>query len=240
MSLLGAQTGHGKTTLGLQFCRYAAAMMPDHMAVFMSPEMRPHDIDQMHVLMNLQRSRDYLRKYPESFDRHGEYERGIATADNLRIADMPRQEDGGLDEFAGRIRELRASCPISLIVVDYAQFLITEADVGRKNRWALAGDIARVCDDIARLNDCAVVLTTQVKTQREKGKIVEIDARESHKFADASAAVIWYVRVFDSEGREQPDEAHFRVVKSRFGTTGKVPVESLPGHYAVREKEVKF
>lgn len=236
ITCLGAQSGHGKTTLGLQFARYAAGCYPDECIVFISPEMKRSDIAQMEVVTHTGHSRSWIKSHPEELKRpHMQRLLDEGTPRNLLLMNLPVLDDEPvLDEIAGRLNLLHASWPIALVVVDYAQYMIGELDTGRKKRFALAGDVVRTFNLVAERFDCAVLMTSQVNVRKEKGKIVEMTMRESALFEHTSATVLHYVRTFDERNRET--EAYFDVTKNRYGSLGRLPVSTKPGVYCVTDE----
>lgn len=236
---LGAASGHGKTTLALQFARKAANDDDDAVVVFVSPEMRDDDIAEMEVIANLGVSRHGLANEPGLLANDAMRRMGTSsTPDNLLLVTLPRIEDGGLDELEGQLGMLHSTLPIRMIALDYAQYVVGEIDTGKKQRFALAGDVVKVCNRMAESYKCAVLLTSQVNVTWEKGKLTNISLRESALFEHSAAAVLYFVREFDDTGKESA--AYFRIGKNRYGSLGKIEVETRAGCYAVRAKQVVF
>lgn len=238
ISCLGAQSGHGKTTIAYQFALCAARLYPTHTSVLISPEMGSDDIAEMAVLAAMQRRRNWLIQHPSEIERLGLLERVMeAVPPNLILLQIPKfLEDDKLGAIVGELGLLHAERPLVFVAVDYAQYLIGEIDTGRKQRFALAGDIVREFNLLADRTRCAVLMTSQVNITKEKGMTM----RESALFEHAAATVLYFIRKFDDDGREQPDDTHFRIAKNRYGTLGKVGVQSEPGCYFVKEKIERF
>lgn len=236
---LGAASGHGKTTLALQFARKAAKDDDDSAVVFISPEMKNNDIAEMEVIANMGVSRNGLSRDPALLDDELLRKASMGrTPENLFLVTLPSTNDGGLDELEGQLYMLHTNTPIRMIALDYAQYVVGEIDTGKRQRFALAGDVVKVCNRLSESLNAAILLTSQVNVVREKGKLSSITLRESALFEHSAAAVLYFVREFDDSGAEI--EAYFRIGKNRFGSLGKVPVETRAGCYAVREKEVAF
>jgi len=239
ITALGAASGHGKTTLALQFSRRAASDDEDSIVVFVSPEMRDTDIAEMEVITHLGMSRHALADEPRVFDNPTMRDYATRrTPENLLLVKLPKVEEGGLEELEGQLSMLHSAAPIRLIALDYAQYVVGEIDTGKRQRFALAGDVVKACDRMASGFNAAVLLTSQVNVTMEKGKLTNISLRESALFEHSSAAVLYFVREFDDEGRESA--AYFRIGKNRYGSLGKIEVETRTGCHAVRAKEGIF
>ena len=234
---LGASSGHGKTTLALQFARKAADEDDDSAVVFISPEMRDEDIAEMEVVASLGMSRNGLANEPEIFkDDRLRARIASRTPDNLLLMRLPGIDDGGLVELEAQLLVLSEQVPLRMVALDYAQYVVGEIDTGKKQRFALAGDVVKTCNRIAEATRCAVLLTSQVNVTTEKGKLTNISLRESALFEHAASAVLYFVREFDDAGKET--SAYFRIGKNRYGSLGKIEVETRAGCYAVRAKGV--
>jgi len=239
-TVLGAASGHGKTTLALQFARKAAGDCEDtSVVVFISPEMRNQDIAEMETIANLGTTRNSMANDPEILrDAYARDKAAARTPENLLLVRLPRIEEGGLEELEGSLGMLHSTVPIRMIALDYAQYVVGEIDTGKRQRFALAGDVVKVCDRMASGFDCALLLTSQVNVTTEKGKLTNISLRESALFEHSSAAVLYFVREFDDMGHESA--AYFRIGKNRYGSLGRIDVETRAGCYAVRAKEERF
>jgi replicative DNA helicase len=233
-TILGAASGHGKTTLALQFCRYAARQDPDSAVVLISPEMRPDDIAEMSILADLGVSRQELARESYILTDDATMQKVFDNAPkNFFTLELPPLEAGGLKELEDQLALLASQVPISLIALDYAQYVVGEIDTGKRQRFALAGDIVKACNRIAEMTKAAMLLTSQINVTREKGKITSMSLRESALFEHSAAAIVYFVREFNDDGEEQ--NAYFRITKNRYGSLGKIDVETSAGCYSVRE-----
>lgn len=235
VTCLGAQSGHGKTTLAMQFARWAAWQHPQHASVVLSPEMRIDDISEMNTIAIIGKSREWLGDHPSELGRPHVLDKVTKeTPSNLFAMRMPRDVDQPvLDEIGGQLSLMNAEMPLAFVAIDYAQYLIGEIDTGKRQRFALAGDVVRMATEAAERYNCAVLITSQVNPEKHKGKIVDLRMRESALFEHASAAVVYFVREFSDDGAE--GDSYMLISKNRYGKLGKIRVNTTPGCYYVKD-----
>jgi replicative DNA helicase len=238
--VLGAGSGHGKTTIALQFALHAAYEDPDSCVLFISPEMSHEAIEEMDFISDVGHSRYELARDVDILGKMAAWIETPYAYDlapyNFYVCQLPTVDVGGLDELEGQIGMLATTLPVSLIVLDYAQYVLSEIDNGKRQRFALASDIIRSCNRMAESWQCAVLLTSQINATYDKGKLTSVSLRESALFEHSAAAVLYFVREFDDNGEDKG--AYFRIGKNRYGSLGKIEVETRAGCYAVRDKVV--
>ena len=244
-TLLGAASGHGKTTLAMQFARMAAAQFPEEKVIFCSPEMRLDAIAEMEWCAQAGLSRQSLAKHPHELERNNHVEE--AVPENVIVVEMPR--GSSIAELCDTVRDVQSMAHVSLVILDYAQFVLGRIEGDKTPRYALAQQIVEACEEISRSKSAgdeglprypAVLLTSQINVTKEKGKVVDMGIRESALFEHGAGALVYFVREFDPETNEESG-AYFRITKARFGKLGKVSVKNRAGFYAVEEDlEVKF
>ena len=244
-SVLGGLSGHGKTTLAMQFARQAAEDDPDSAVIVCSPEMRNDALAEMELCALIGHSRRTLKRTPSVLESDVVESAKKIACDNLFLAQMPRGTH--ISALYDTVEALGKMQPVSLVIVDYAQFVLGRLDVGRRQRFAVAQDIVEVCEDVSKIRckttgvekSPAVLLTSQVNASRDRnGKITDMTLRESALFEHGAAAVVFFVREFDENGDEEG--AYFKVTKARFGKLGRIPVKTRPGHYWVGDEDPLF
>ncbi|HEY0641258.1 MAG TPA: DnaB-like helicase C-terminal domain-containing protein [Pseudonocardiaceae bacterium] len=224
LTVIGARPGVGKSVLGANLARYAAAGGAS--VLLASLEMPATEL--MDRLISAEASVHYERirdhKLTESdwqaIDRAADRLRGHT----IRIDDNPA---GSLATIRSTAREMTRTSRLGLVVIDYLQ-LLKPADT-RVPRQEQVATMARGCKLLARELDVPVVALAQLNrgpSGRASSRPTMTDLRESGEIENSADQIILLHR----EDPIPPGEIELNVVKNRAGRTGSTSL-SWAGHY---------
>jgi replicative DNA helicase len=212
LTLLGAATGVGKTTLAMQIASEAACQ-DRGLVLVCSPEMQAK-----HLWLRLaQRTAGIpLRELrPRHPGQEGALSAVTAAASkisqraNLVLLDRVDADIERALDAAYLMHEQRG--PLRLVVLDYAQQLAPDGD--GKPRYQVVGMVARQALELAMNTGAAVFLTSQVNVMKDKrGVVVDTTFRESQTIEHkAAVALLMTVR------RKDERRAKITIRKNRNG-----------------------
>lgn len=120
----------------------------------------------------------------------------------------------------------RAGRPLSLIVIDYLQLMTSPAVEGRRNRDRELAEITGGLKQVAKEQDCAVLLLSQLnrEVEQEKDKRPRLHhLRESGSIEqDADDVLFLYRDEYYHTDTDDPGVVEINVAKQRNGPTGVV------------------
>jgi replicative DNA helicase len=230
--LLGDFTVTHNTTAVVQF---AIAASEAGTAAIVSPEMSPEELVTREVVRRSGHQKWHRAPWaPESLreaasEAHARAASAIAeNPPNVVIYDALTQT---LDDVFDAVR--LQPPPISLVALDYAQQLAD--DDPKKSRYLAVGEVAMRSIELARELNCAVLVTSQVNTYREKGTNEKTySIRESANLEQKAATVLYLIVDRDSDGRVE--KAEFRSTKVRDGALFRLEVDFDPSIFSIRDK----
>lgn len=186
LTLIGAETGNGKTTLAQHFAFTASSRGP---VLFVSPEMDPDMLAEREIVRRAQVSKwdraPWLRKGELGSERDTRQrmalEAHVAAFTRLTTEKPPVHVLDLLDATMPAIHEAAESLAkgpgLSLVVLDYAQQLAD--DDPRKARYLTVGAVAQEGVILARRLNIPVIVTSQVNSVKLKDGSREYSFRES-------------------------------------------------------------
>lgn len=230
ITVIGARPGSGKTTVGLQFARYAAIEL-GLPALFVTLEMTRDEIADRVLAAEAQVELGrILRGGLTAYDRTCLAEAADRVkAAPLYIDDTPHV---GLGHLRHRAKTLQRGGGLSLLVVDYLQLMQTgRAD----NRQQQVAELSRGLKLLAKELSIPVLLLSQLNrasAQRSDKKPALSDLRESGAVEQDADTVLLLHRdeLYEPES-QRPGQLDVIVAKNRHGTTREVPV-GWQGEYA--------
>lgn len=234
ITLIGAPTGMGKTTVCVQIA-YDAARHERGMVLVVSPEMQARDL----WLRLAQRETGYARN--ELRPGHRNHQSSLASImaaasvmserSNLVLLD---RVDADVDNAMDAARYLHAERgPLYLLVLDYAQQL-AKVD-GEDARYQAVGKVATKALKVAEETGAAVLITSQVNGIRGKGgEIVDFTFRESQVLEHKAAVSIVMAARYDEGIME------FTMRKNRHGAMGKVEASYNPAVYTLKDMAPQY
>jgi replicative DNA helicase len=230
MTLLGADSGHGKTTLALQIAWTVANRQPDQIVYVCSPEMKSADLWFRIAQKECRVSRwDLKRNKPGAAEAMMACISRQSQQSNLVLLD--RTDAGIVEAIDGALLTHGSRGALSLVVLDYAQEL-TGDTAGTKPRYLEVGAVAVGAVKLAAETGAAVLLTSQINVAKDKeGKIVDESFRESKILRHKSALALLM----------RPDWEAFRMTvkvdKARHGPHGQVELYYQPEWYLLGDLE---
>lgn len=211
MGVLVADTGFGKTNLGIQLAIDASTSMG---TLYFNMEMIESDFTQRAVsCMENMRPKDF----------HGEWNVGRAKLRaKTRKLFYSTGKDLSLMEIQSACRAYKAKHDVQLIIVDYDQKIVLS---GRDEEWKELQRASVALESIAKELNCYVLLLAQSNMD---GGI------SGSKRATFSASQVF---MFE-KNKENQEEIIIRATKNRFGIrNASVKVDYEPASALVREKE---
>jgi replicative DNA helicase len=216
MTLLGAATGAGKTTLAIQIAQ-TTARRGEGIAYVCSPEMQATDLWLRLAQRECRISRAQIRGgRSDILDRILQAAARQGTDTSLVLLDRADADVGHAIEAAYMLHAQRG--PLVLVVLDYAQQLAS-ADASGKElpRYLQVGAVATSALKLAAETGAAVLLTSQINTTRDKdGKVLEQSFRESAVLEQKAA-----IAVVMAPDREK-SEMSITIRKNRHGPLATV------------------
>lgn len=231
VTLLAAPSGAGKTTAVVQMSVAAAS---SGLAIVVSPEMSPEDLVTREVVRRSGVPKWHRAPWVDK-DRQTAAAAAHAKAASSILADPPNVAiyDARTYSLEAIFEEIRLHPgPVSLVALDYAQQLAD--DDGKKNRYLAVGEVASRSIDFARERDCAVVVTSQVNTIKDKTGEKSYTARESANLEQKSATVLYFI--VDRNGDGMVEKAEFRATKVRDGALFRLEVDFNPAIFSIKDK----
>ena len=206
-------TGMGKTWVGIQIALHAFDNGVN--VVFVSLEMEADRLGRRVMQM-----RTGSRTYSEAIDKGGEYAaaygqelEALYQAQNFTIieeADMV--EPMSVERLAQELRALHMLKPIGLVVIDYAQLLVTKQP---GQAWEKAGTVARSLKRMAGRLDCAIIALSQVSAD-EQGNPTLAASQEFGRSAEGIYA-LRKKKIKGDDGKVEREEEWLQCMKRRDG-----------------------
>jgi replicative DNA helicase len=222
MTLIGAPTGAGKTTLVVQF---AMSAQEKGLVVVVSPEMSARSLTEREIVRRSGYPKDDRAPWSEDWKRDRARD-AHAKAANALVLNPPNvaiydSMSVTLDEVTAAVRLRAAREKVVLIALDYAQQL---ADIeGNERRDLAVGKVAHRAIEMAREFDCHVIVTSQVNTRLE-GKVKTYTFRESAQLEQKAHNALLFIVEWDPETR-CPLSAFFQTTKMRDNAQFRLNVE---------------
>lgn len=238
VTLIGAPTGAGKTTVLTGFAMAAAERGA---ALVISPEMSVEELAEREVI----RSSGMPRWARNPWKHRPDHDRAAvahkqAAADlrsrlrSVLILDMPGVTMDAIADAAEEAKRRHAD--LALVAIDYAQEV---ADVDpRTPRYLTVGAVAQRSVELARRLDVAVVIASQVNVVKEGRGPSQYAFRESQVLEHKASNVLLFVVDWqtDSEsGVRVVDRAAFKATKNRAGALFEVAVRYQPQLYRITD-----
>lgn len=238
MTLLGAPTGGGKTTIVTQIAMAAAEQGS---VLIVSPEMSLVSLAEREIIRRSRRQRWDRNPYQSGgyFDNRKESARTAheAAVSEFVLKNLPvyimDSPDTTVEMIADEAESMKG---LVLVVIDYAQQVAGDI-ASRIPRYLQVGDVGRASVDLAMKLDIPVLLASQVNVNKEADDITDKYAfRETAILSQKAHAII----VLDvewawdqKEGRRLVSSAEIVCVKNRSGATFRFPVKYEPELYSV-------
>lgn len=235
VTLIGAPTGGGKTTLLVQMCMSAAKQGP---VLIVSPEMSNAQLAEREIV---RRSRcPVWDRNPWSADtinresaRYGHSQAAVEiSGERLPLYVMDRTDTtmADVEEAASQIHGLR------MLAIDYAQQVA--GDDERQARYLQVGQVGSRSVILAERLGIPVVLASQVNVVEEKGKRREYKFRESEILSHKAHNVIVLDVEWDSDNDDSRKVNRATVVcsKQRNGSPFRLRVHFDPQVYEIADR----
>jgi len=224
MIIVAARPGMGKSTLALDFCRYASihANMP---SIFFSLEMSRSEIAMRLLSAEASVKLQHMRTgkvSDEDWQKIARTQGDIAEAP-LYIDDSPNMT---LVEIRAKCRRLKQKHGLKLIVIDYLQLMTSGKRV--ESRQQEVSEFSRALKLLAKELECPVIALSQLNRnseQRADKKPAISDLRESGSLEqDADMVILLHREGAYEKDHPRASEADFIVAKHRNGPTDTVTV----------------
>lgn len=148
--------------------------------------------------------------------------------EHLRIIDRPGQTLKDIERYAMVANESVFDKPVSLIVIDYFQYIKAE---GKKSNYEEMSQMARDLKELAKKLNCVFVVLTQAN--RDGGgdgseKLTLKSARDTGAIEESSDYMLGLYRpaanskLTEDERQEVQNEMYCQVLKNRWGRLGEV------------------
>ncbi len=236
MTLLGAPTGAGKTTL-VQQIAVAAAQQQRGAVLFVSPEMSLESLAE----------REIIRRSEYALWQRGPHVRDMELRDRAErahaevAAEIHRERLPilVLEELsvtmAGIETVARAAGKLALIVIDYAQYVA--GDSSREvARYLQVGEVAERSVELAIKLSVPVLVASQVNTHEERGRTTYTFRESKILEQHAHTVMILDVQWKDSDsGTRKVERADIICTKNRGFATFRMRVEYTPELYQVAD-----
>lgn len=182
LTLLGAPTGAGKTSLVQQFAIHAVRTT-GRPAFFASPEMSIEALAEREIISAAGVELWDIAPWKHSEGRTKAQAAMAYAASKLlaeKIAVIVMEElDPTMADIAAAVMEEHARTPLSMVVIDYAQYVARDTADSKAPRYLQVGEVGRGSVALARRLDIPVLVTAQVNVTREKGGKPTYTWRES-------------------------------------------------------------
>lgn len=227
ITLCGAPTGAGKTTLAMQIA-YDAARQDKGLVLVVSPEMQARDLWFRLAQRQAGVARYDLRpsswKQSQAVSEVTAAASSLAARSNLVIFDRVDADLALAMRAAEQLHESRG--PLYLLVLDYAQQL--SPIESQQPRYLEVGRVATKALDLAARTGCAAFITSQVNTVKDKGgAVVDVSFRES-AVLEQKAAVAFTLRQKREERRLE-----LTLRKNRHGSLATLELHYQPEIFLV-------
>jgi KaiC/GvpD/RAD55 family RecA-like ATPase len=234
VTLLGAPSGAGKTSLVVQF---AMAAQAEGTALVVSPEMSPEELVTREIVRrsgfpkwqvapwvrDMKLREDALAAHARATQELRSSPPRVALFDAVTIT---------LDEVVESARQLaKREGRLSLIALDYAQQLADESP--DTPRYRAVGAVGLRAIELAREFDCAVLVTSQVNVYRD-GKDKNYSIRESANLEQKANNVLLFLVERNQDG--SVEKAVFRATKMRDGALFTMDVDWQPQCFRLGDK----
>ncbi|HVO12173.1 MAG TPA: DnaB-like helicase C-terminal domain-containing protein [Vicinamibacteria bacterium] len=238
VTLLGAPTGAGKTTILGAFAMAAAGAGG---ALFASPEMSTAQLAEREIVRRAGYSRWALAPWRQAVERTNAkqaLQRAAAALMNERPKVLLLDRAGAsMDDVERAAEDARAMFggTLAAVFVDYAQEIADPAS--RDPRYRAVGAVGRRAVELARRLDVAVLVASQLNTFKDGNK-TGYTFRETSDLERTAANVLLFVVEWETDaatGRRQVAGASFRATKVRSGALFELPVTYRPALFRVED-----
>lgn len=224
------RSGAGKTTFVINLM-YNAIMKQKHNVNFHSLELSRENIVPQFIQIHKKIAEGKASKLVVSGEADQELiELNIKMDEHLRIIDRPGQSLKDIERYVTVANETVFDEPISLVVIDYFQYIKTE---GKKSNYEEMSQMARDLKELAKKLNCVLVVLTQAN--REGGgdgseKLSLRSARDTGAIEESSDYMIGLYRpaanskLSEEERQEVQHEMYCQILKNRWGRLGEVPL----------------
>ena len=236
VTLIGAPTGHGKTTLLAAMAAYASRKGP---VLLVSPEMSATELAQREIIRwsgHEQWERNPWKEHPN---------RAVAAEAHARAMNQILQEDlplyclDDLDvtmtDVEGCARELQFEAGgIVAVFIDYAQEVAGMDD--RTPRYLQVGQVATRSISLAREMSIPVVIASQINQSRDKqGNVVQTYRESNILEHKCHNSLLFELTWQEFENTKTLDSAYFVCRKQRNGPMFRLQVDYRPEVYRVED-----
>ena len=239
LTLIGAPSGGGKTSLVQQVATHAAERGG---VLLVSPEMGLAELAEREIIRRSRFTRDDRAPWE-----HDEDMRTLATTAHMRaeqglrderlpvyVLDSPEVTMDDVEDAARRVPAL------ALVLIDYAQQVATPDE--RRPRYLQVGDVGTRAVRLAGERKVPVVVASQVNVVTDKGGATSYTFRETAILEQKAHTVIVLSVEWgkpDENGRRNVERAEMRIAKQRSGALYTWEVSYEPRLYEIREKETR-
>jgi RecA/RadA recombinase len=239
VTLVGAPSGGGKTSLVQQIAAFAAATRGA--VLFVSPEMGLEELAERELIRRAQKS-----KFQIEHTRTGKYKEQALEAYCLAGSQIIGEKSPiyVLDQTGITMTEVEAAAQeipgLALIVIDYAQEIADDSDA-RKPRYLQVGDVARRSVQLAKRMNVPLIIASQVNVTKDNSGTKEYAFRETAILEQKAHAVL----IFEVEREVDPitnassvKSSRLICKKQRSGPLFTIEVKYVPGVYRVSDLEM--
>ncbi len=239
MIIVAARPGVGKSTLGLDFCRYASVKKKIPSVIF-SLEMSKEEIATRLISAEGNILLSNLKRGGELKD-----ENWTTIAEVLsNVNDAPLYIDDSanltMNEIRAKCRRLKQRENIQLVVIDYLQLM--SSDKKFESRQQEVSELSRSIKLLAKELNIPIIAIAQLNRgveQRADKKPMMSDLRESGSLEQDADVIMLLNRPSAFGDTDRKAEADIIVAKHRNGETRTIPV-IFQGHYSKFNNLAKF
>lgn len=212
--VVGGRPGRGKSALLQQFVEFASNR--GERVLLASPEMSWHEVGDRALARQSGVWLSDIRQRQLNAEERMRV-RSARPHEGIWLYDAPRQTTAQIAQIARRVS---IAGPLSLIAVDYVQYLADRPQRGEQ-RYELIGRMARSLKALARALDCVMVVGAQLKRPESERDPRLADLRESGDLEQDADLVLL---LCEPEEQEFGGGKHVRVLveKNRQGPVGVV------------------
>jgi replicative DNA helicase len=236
VTLIGAPTGHGKTTLLVAMAAEASRKGP---VLLISPEMSAVELAQREIIRRSGHQQWERNPWKPHQNRDAAVQAHARAMNDMLRDDLPLycldDMDVTMADVEGCARELQFEAgSIAAVYIDYAQEVASLDD--RTPRYLQVGQVATRSIILARELEIPVIIASQINQTRDKQGNVQQTFRESQILEHKSHNVLLFEVVWQEfEDSKTLDAAHFVCRKQRNGPMFRLQVEYQPEIYTVQD-----
>ena len=220
LNIIAARTSQGKTALTLRTCLEAAKA--GHPVLYVSLEMGRKQLTRRLIAQEAK-----VRGQPDSKYRPEEREKIERATERFQSLPFYIEDSGGMDAYdvMSEARRMKSSAGVELVAVDYHQNMKPLS--GHDQRYEWIGESARLLKKLAKDEEIAVLLVSQVgrSAERRSNKRPQLSDLRQAGEDDADRVITIYRPeeygiTTDEMGNSTEGKAEITVAKHRNGPTG--------------------